>query len=302
MQISATQYFPGYDPVTGRLTSPILHDNATKVGRSASHLAGTVPAGGIPVGGPVPITIAPGDYSLVPAIFQTPPANTREVYTEIRSFNLATDRKSCGQEGSDPRVPPLFMYPDGLSFVRAGDQLIGVKSPGQVQSANPGTGPAGDFTPSPARSFFDIFVQVSLPPLGSFSGATLGNDQPLLVENSALTSLPPQVVYIHGGSAAIAVKFRTAGSNALTGVTWNVGDVFGYLVLAGHGINFSCDQASVNNFINQVLGTINNPRPELPVPGAPIPTVSEWGLIVLALLLLTAGMIVLRRRRPALAV
>jgi hypothetical protein len=33
----------------------------------------------------------------------------------------------------------------------------------------------------------------------------------------------------------------------------------------------------------------------------PIPTVSQWGLIVLALLLLIAGTIVALRRRPALA-
>ena len=38
-----------------------------------------------------------------------------------------------------------------------------------------------------------------------------------------------------------------------------------------------------------------------PVP-TPVPTVSQWGLIVLTLLLLTAGTIVMRRHRPAVAV
>ncbi len=51
----------------------------------------------------------------------------------------------------------------------------------------------------------------------------------------------------------------------------------------------------INHFGQGMIGSIT-------VNAAPIPTVSEWGLIIMTLLLLTAGTIVIaRRRRPAAA-
>jgi hypothetical protein len=286
-----TQYFPGYTPPpgtatipAGRLTSPVLFDKVTVIARSKPHDAGTVTAAGVDVGGPPTINVTPADFSpgAIPPLFVSPPANTREIYTCIRKFNLKIDANSCNADKQDPRVPPIFMFPNGFTLVRAGvDPLIpspggiGVKSPGKVQSANPG---AADFSPNPARSFFQVKVEVELPPVGSFPGATLGNDDPMLIENYELTKLPPQVVYIHGGPTAVPVKFRTAGSNG--GVSWNVGDVFGYLVFAGHGADFSCDQASVDNLLDKVFGPLGNLRKEPSIPGNNVITVNGYSDII----------------------
>ena len=50
--------------------------------------------------------------------------------------------------------------------------------------------PNKDFS---ARSYFDVYVDVDLPGLG-----TLYNKDPLLIENDLISGFPPTVVYIHG--------------------------------------------------------------------------------------------------------
>src|SRR5262249_14775198 len=48
---------------------------------------------------------------------------------------------------------------------------------------------------------------------------------------------------------------------------WNAGDLFGYLVLAGHGtITNDCNNTGgVNALLDAALGPIGTPKPELPV-------------------------------------
>ncbi|PWU15973.1 MAG: hypothetical protein C5B50_14330 [Verrucomicrobia bacterium] len=224
---------PYYNPATKHLTSPVLYDQNTTIGRSdVLHDGASADVGGVPVGTAGTIvsesmlTVLPGGLG---------PAGTREVHTEIRSMNM-TDISAPGvavRAGTDaPAQPGSF---------------------GEVESWSGATGtPAMDF---PAHSFFDIFCEVDLPSGGGFPGATMYNDMPLLIQNTNLTSFPPQVVYIHGMSTAVPIKFRTANPP-----NWNAGDTFGILMLAGHGV-FSNDQATATADLENAL----NATPEAPV-------------------------------------
>ena len=108
-------------------------------------------------------------------------------------------------------------------------------SAGEVESwSGPGGAPAADF---PAQSYFDVFVDVDMPPGApaaspsqELSGpGALFNSVPLLVQNTNLTSFPPEVVYIHGMSTAVPIKFRTAGSSTDGTTTWLADEIFGLL-------------------------------------------------------------------------
>ena len=114
-------------------------------------------------------------------------------------------------------------------------------SVGEVESYSGAGGlPANDF---PAQSFFDVFVDVDLPAGGTFPGATnMYNSLPLMVQNTNVTSFPPQVVYIHGMSTAVPVYFSNNNPPR-----WTNGQIFGLLTLAGHGVygtNNSTGQAT----------------------------------------------------------
>src|SRR6185503_6312410 len=78
--------YPGYNFTTKRLTSPLLIQGNTTIGRSAP---GTSPLGTVAVG-TAGTLIGPADYSAVPPQFLNPPAGTREVRTEVRDLNLVT--------------------------------------------------------------------------------------------------------------------------------------------------------------------------------------------------------------------
>lgn len=205
--------YPGYDAASDIMVSPILADPTTIIGRSAPHLHGSPPdLNGTPVG-TAGVMVADGDFTIMPAGFQGP-ADTREVHTRIHDFNIA----GLG----------------GLVMVRAGASAPNrPNSIGEVESLSGASGdPNLDF---PAQSFFDVFVEVDLPPAASFPGGTLLNDVPLLVINDDLSSFPPHVVYIHGQTPAVPVVFLHDDP----GNAWRAGDLFGWLSLAGHGMNFT---------------------------------------------------------------
>jgi hypothetical protein len=84
----------------------------------------------------------------------------------------------------------------------------------------------------------------------------------LIVENTNLTSFPPTVVYIHGQSAAVPVYFKADGPPG----TWHAGDLFGTVILAGHGVQFNCNDAQNGplSLLGQVFGP-NNDKPGAPV-------------------------------------
>ena len=264
--VGAMPAYTGYKTSDGRLTSPLLIDNTTTIGRSDPH---TTPYPAV-----FPIAIGAGswdsiagyaDYAAIPTLWSAAPINTREVLTEIKSFILlsvtpGSDGKQCPP---DPRIPSV---PLSWPMVKAGT-IAGVspRSLGIVQQNVP-----GDPSDFPARSFFDIFVEVNLPRIpGTESdlafpptGAVLTNGSPLLITNLDLQGFPPSVIYIHGGTPAVPVKFK-----ANNPPYWTAGDTFGYLVLAGHGtITSDCtDPNGQGALLDTVLGPIGNPKPEMSV-------------------------------------
>lgn len=207
--------YPGWNAVTKRLDSPLLFDFLTKVGRSAPILDGTAPdTNGVPVGSALTL-VKDSDMTAVPPGFDSP-NGTREVHTEVRTLNLT----------------------GGGAAVRAGTAApTRPRSVGEVESLSGASGdPYWDF---PARSFFDIWAEVDLPGLGGLPLATVTNTKPLMVVNSNLRGFPPRVIYIHGSSTAVPVAFKTSNPGH-----WNAGDIFGILMLAGHGFNYSQGNAS----------------------------------------------------------
>jgi len=221
--------YPGYNPVTFELTSPTLFDPATLIGRSSPHTHGApVDNAGTPTGVVAPAPVSDGMMGLIPASFlplPPPPSVIREVHTKITTLNMTHASGVAVRAGTLAAAQPV--------------------SPGEVESLDPAGIPANDF---PAESFFDIFVEVDLPAAGAIPAFMLYNSTPLMVFNPMLPMFPPTVVYIHGNSNAVPVLFRTPNPG-----TWAVNDVFGWMVLAGHGVGFGSDPMSIQRF-QQIMG------------------------------------------------
>ena len=258
--------YTGYNTADGTLTSPLCIDNATTIGRSGPNsrlYAFPKPLGA----GSWDTILGYGDYPAIPFLWAAAAPPTEEVLTEIKSFSLLS--VSPGSDGQhcppDPRIPAV---PLAWPMVKAGTFAgVAPRSLGIVQE-NVANGPAApDF---PAHSFFDIFVNVNLPPLpGTVSaaafpvtGAVLYNDSPLIITNLSLGGFPPTVVYIHGETPAVPLKFKVSNPPY-----WSAGDLFGYVVLAGHGtITNDCNNtAAVNGLLDAALGPIGSPAPKLPI-------------------------------------
>ncbi len=200
-----------------RLESPNLSDSATLIGRSAPIVDGSSPdTNGTPVGDAGTL-VKDSDFTVLPSGFQGP-AGSREIHTEIVALNLTGSGASVRAGLSASSRPKSF---------------------GEVESQSASGLPANDF---PADSFFDVFVEVDLPPCGAFPGpTTVYNQQALLVVNSNVNDLPPQVVYIHGNSSFVAVYFKFVSTGSPP-VPWVPGDLLGWLSLAGHGVGEGAQQ------------------------------------------------------------
>jgi len=256
----------GYHSADGRMTSPTLIDNTTTIGRSSrNNRPYAFPILGIPIGaGSWDTVFSYGDYPAIPFQFFVAPANTEEMLTEIKSFILSTDPRSDQKcTNADPRVPTV---PINWQMVRAGTFAgVSPRSLGIVQGNAPNGPPGPDF---PARSFFDIFVEVNLPSIPGtessvafpVTGAILTNESPLIVKNTNLTTVPPTVIYIHGDvPAAVPLRFKFNNPPY-----WAAGELFGTLVLAGHG-TFTNDCSNEAALSAAVLGPLGTSAPELPV-------------------------------------
>ena len=306
---SGFQYI-GWNPTAFTVTSPVMYDPDTHISVSGVHQREVSdPPTYFPVQvGDTSVTLgwdyeeignyndyvypAPlsdgFDFTSIYAAGQGP----NEVLTEIHDFSLYP-LGSCAAQTNGcpcPQLPPPNSWSDlGLTFplVRAGysNNYNGASgridnylkhSIGMVQSKtfpapNPGNPDNTDF---PADSFFDIYVEITLPPVaGSVSelafpaiGAVLTNTLPLIITATDLAGFPPSVVYTHTGAPdnqfAVALKFRDDG-NYKVGSSgpkyYYAGDTFGYVLLAGHGLLEPCpsqtnDCISLTNFVNAVYG------------------------------------------------
>ena len=98
--------------------------------------------------------------SVHPVLWAVAPPPTEEVLTEIRNFVLTSIGSSAGAHcPPDPRVP---LVPLSWPMVQAGTGAgVALRSLGIVQEDTPTGALINNF---PARSFFDVFVDVNLPP------------------------------------------------------------------------------------------------------------------------------------------
>ncbi len=143
----------------GVFTSPTLYDPATTIGRSDSFLSGAPQEtlGALAGRSPGRTFIKDSQLTVRPVWAETN-NGVHEIHTFIKSLHL-TDS---------------FTTRVGFS-VKAGMQApTRPVSAGQVEAGSPNT----DF---PAKSFFNVYVQVDLPAAGSLPAIQLVNVDPLLV-------------------------------------------------------------------------------------------------------------------------
>ena len=292
-------YYPGYGgPSNSILTGPVMFDFQTVIGESTNHVRNSVSPTYFPVAagtGTGPANYPPpnqsysnilsyADYPYVPPLFTNGMNGHDEIMTEIEQMNLVgyVDHNSGLSNGTpciDPRVPSSSDL--ATVTVKAGPGGLGIsaslpfnrRSIGMVQQI---TVAPNDF---PAQSFFDVFVEVSLPRVPGtiantafpFSGAVLYNDasNPLLIQALSITNLPPEVTYVHGLSSAVPIRFRDNNPPY-----WMAGDVMGYLTLAGHGMitnvvtaSSPCASAMApGGLLDVTLGPIGSPIVPPPIP------------------------------------
>ena len=267
-----------YSQYKTTLTSPLLNDasilpwRGTEIGRSLAHIHGDPAiASGAWVGRDSTITlIKPSDFSSVPFAFDNPVGTTREVYTELQAMNLMSISNICpSQKVIDDHGVPFI--PIQTSLVRAGQYLQDGNGNsynlpicrGQVQSVATTGVPTDDF---PARNFFEMFVEISLPAIFPWPDAELYNLTPLIVENYGLTEFPPHAIYKHAETAAVPVYFKA--DDVSVNHLWKKGDRFGWVILAGHGVKIDCTQKmksfTATDFLDQTLGPTGK-APGLPV-------------------------------------
>lgn len=244
-----------YNVATNIFTSPLLYDPTTMIDRSNTTTVGS-PAynAGLPVGSPTNGSVTPAALAAYgyPAGY-TPAANEDTVFTQINTFNLASGGFGVlAGAAAQAAVPGT---PNSIGEVVS-----------NATGANIGQ-PASDF---PAKSFFDIFVDVEVPGLGG----SLTNSSPLYVENPAITSFPPVVIYTHGNSSAVPLEL---GAGNVFGEP--AGTVFGLMTLAGHGAGYGQNGSSTgqtdenngqtpdaSNFENDYDTELATPSDLMPLP------------------------------------
>jgi PEP-CTERM motif-containing protein len=225
----AANFASNYNASANILTSPLLYDPTTTIDRSSTTTVGSAAyTNGLTVGSPANGTVKASSIAVLPTGYN-PPAGEDTVFTQIHSFNLSG--------------PGGFSATAGAA---ASDQPASV---GEVVSNATGAGignPSSDF---PARSFFDIFVDVTVPGVGTFNNST-----PLIVDNNSITSFPPVVIYTHGNSTAVPLMFEAGnvfGEPA--------GTVFGLVTLAGHGAGYTNSSTGVNSPTDPETGRLADP-------------------------------------------
>jgi hypothetical protein len=237
---TTTEGLPGvwiYDG--GVFTSPALFDPATTVGRSDPFAAEAPedPHGVIAGGAPGRTYVSESQLAVKPG-WADATGRVYEVHTFMKSLHL-----------TDAVTTQL-----GFS-VRAGMQApTRPVSAGEVEAYTTTT----DF---PARSFFNIYVEVDIPAAGPVPAVQLVNVEPLLVENAVIYGFPPRAFYIHGNTNAVPVYFnRDLTIPTPSGdLTVPRGTLFGQLTLAGHGMSYS--EFEIASFETEFETEMQTPMP-----------------------------------------
>ena len=232
----------------GVFTSPTLYDPATTIGRSDSFLSGAPQEtlGALAGRAPGRTFIKDSQLTVRPDWAETN-NGVHEIHTFIKSMHL-TD---------------LFTTRVGFSVKAGMEAPTRPVSAGQVEASNP----TSDF---PAKSFFNVYVQVDLPGGGVLPAIQLVNVDPLLVQQTNVFSFPPRIIYQHENSTAVSMYFNTdvviPDPQGGTDIHVTRGTLFGQLTLAGHGVGFA--QAETEAFqaeIEAESATASMPVNPLPV-------------------------------------
>ncbi len=204
----------------GVFTSPTLYDPTTKIGRSDSFISGgSEETNGLLAGAFPGRTYITDSQLVVRPTWSVATNGARAIHTFLKSMHL-TDS---------------FTTHVGFS-VKAG--VMAPTRPVCAGEVEGGT-PEQDF---PARSFFNVYVVVDLPSGGLLPPIQLVNVEPLLVQQTNLTSFPPRLVYIHENSTAVPMYFNNdciIHDPSSGDIPVARGTLFGQLTLAGHGVKFS---------------------------------------------------------------
>ena len=275
----------GYLQSTHTFSSPLLSDRATQIGMSQTHCLDTGNASLYNDTPGVACSVAQAvtaSYSedLIWSLHHNTPAgfpdtgNYNEVFICMMNLQL-TAYSNCwvipgtgGPQPYDSSAPMVFAGPAHYPTIH--------KSIGRMVSGTPSShcvlgGSTQDYTTLyPARSFFNIYINAWIPygpgtdvPSGGFYLYNDPNDalygpEPLTVENTDVTDLPPQPIYYHNQFLfARHVKFLNDGHDQSGNITWHAGDTFGSLTLAGHELGVQCgtkDDSAVSNFVRMVVG------------------------------------------------
>ena len=196
----------GYN--NGILTSSLMYDSSGPIQIGASSpFVGSAGATGVAVGGANPMNVK--DSALTTPAGWTDTGG-RKVYTRINSIN-ATGNGFGLMVGS-----------------AASDQPASV---GEVQSLSGTQNPANDF---PARSFFDIFCDVTIPTAGTFynsAPAITSNDTSLT--GTAGAGSGPYAIQLLLHTSITTVTIYARADNLAAG--WYAGDAIGTLQLIPYG-------------------------------------------------------------------
>jgi len=240
-------------------TSPFLIDYNTQIGRSDPHKDSNdanstdkkgaficdQPGPGVPACSNFATqTVKDSDLILptfpVPLKFNEGPNGTREIHTQILTFNMNhwKNQLRCDAKFSANSVKAGSAAPNR-------DRSIGEI---EAKTAN------GDF---PAESFFNVFVEVDVDwNLDNTRNLIVYNKSPLVIQNANLNKLPPRVVYIHDGKENAPAVYDTV-----------TGEPVGWITLAGHGVGYDCSQIDQFKEIMSNMKEVKKLEPIIPSAG-----------------------------------
>lgn len=224
-----------------KVMSPLLYDPNTTIGRSDPFLHGSfVDTNGTGVCQNEACTttklVSDADFTVIPLAngkpFEQGPLNADEIHTQILSLDM---KDINGASANEVRLQ------------------VGRDSIGEVESLDaPPANPIPGYGGFPAESFFNVFVEIKLDQnLDNIVDMTLFNKTALLIENGNLMGFPPNVLYVHGNSSAVKL-YDLANPNEL----------IGWLVLAGHGIDYKNTPEDKALFVSQYAQLTEMPIPE----------------------------------------